>query len=294
MKKLLATLLILPLFLTSCLGNDEPVESTTTLKYLGNNHIYSSEETILKNAEYTLDMNFTAMTTTLTINSAYTSNGEPVTIRLKDIKMEFSQDKGYTFQVAEMVPEVSDGNAEDYAVSNLNARIYPYYKSDDQVGMKQIIIMEISYRLGHKYQVFACNPSPEFPNTSTTTYGDGAPYETTKTTYSVKFDKDNKHAAITIQNAQFAETMPMQTMELKNVPVTVTQTGYTLATDKVIPEINGVPFEQFAITDLAMYVGSNGMQMNIGFKCQPMGKSYQVNGQGSAYPDIQDSNKIAL
>ena len=143
MKKLLATLLILPLFLTSCLGNDEPVESTTTLKYLGNNHIYSSEETILKNAEYTLDMNFTAMTTTLTINSAYTSNGEPVTIRLKDIKMEFSQDKGYTFQVAEMVPEVSDGNAEDYAVSNLNARIYPYYKSDDQVGMKQIIIMEI-------------------------------------------------------------------------------------------------------------------------------------------------------
>lgn len=280
--------------LSSCLGGkgEDPV-MTTTIGYVGYNHVYSANEnkSLLKAASYKLDMNFIKMTVNLTIESAYTENGDPVTIKLDGLSMK-ADEQGYSFSAPETVPETDAGNPEDYKVENLKGKVISYILQDQQTGTyNEVIVLETSFRISGKYDVFVCSTNPTFPNCKTETYSDGGDFfSTTATTYNIKFE-DSKSATVTLNNARFAAGMPQMTMVVEKVPVEILPDGYRLHTDEIIPKVNGTPIEKFAMHDFELTVNHNGTAMNLSFGCDISGKRHTANAVGSLFPKTDKEEK---
>lgn len=288
---LAAAALLLPL--SSCLDDNDGNEWTTMIGYACYNHIYSINDgtSIMKAAGYTAELDLGKMTANLQIQGAYADNEETVTIRVEGIKLEYSEKNGYTFSATEAIPsEVSSGTPADYAISNLNGRIFSYSVYDSEKGTtRQVTVFETGFRLSNKYDVIATSTSPEFIDCDTQTTGGDEPFSTDATTYSVSFADANK-ATVTITNARFAADMPQMTMKLEEVPVSYNQGGYTLKADKVVPKIGGVPYDSYALTNFMLNVSSRDTRMSLRFDCNVQGNLYTVQSQGSVYPDTDNAN----
>lgn len=294
MKKfsLLLALTVLITSMTSCLESGDEPSYSTTLNYVGYNHVHNPEtnESTLKATSYVLVMDFINMTLDLQISSGYTPDSEPVTIQMKGLKLTMDKE-GYKFTSAEKTPDaVSSGRPEDYIVRNLSGRISSYFYQDQEIGsVREVIVLETSYRISDKYDVFACTQTPYFPNCETVTRGDSEPYTSTTATYEIELT-DTKTANVKINNIRFHKQMPQITMTVEKVPVELLPYGYRLKIDEVIPKISDVPADDYKITNFETTVSSNGTAMTLGFNCNYKGTPHMVSATGSQYPEIEDNN----
>lgn len=124
---------------------------------------------------------------------------------------------------------------------------------DRYLGDKYIPVITVTMLVEDQYKVTVLQRSMiAFGKTSVTTKTTGDVFETRQTYYQVFLDKTDMKADITIYDPKFAANMPaMSHISIPDVPFSLSETGYELAIEEVIPnQANGSPNPRFKITDL--------------------------------------------
>ena len=229
----------------------------------------------------------------LAIRGTFGESGE-VNLTLRDLTLHIQQSSGeYTFSADMLTPEVAEGIAGSHTISNLRGTIHPYVLTNG-TSMTQVLVYQISFFIDTRYEVMAIDKDSYIfsQNTVTTPANGGSSYSTSLTQYEVDF-VDTQKADVLIYNAKFVDNMPQISFKLQNIPVTLTETGYTLHIDEIIPVLStsDTPATQYPISDFNLRM--SGSEMNLRFNCTPtvsgLSGTYTVSSNGSVYPPQQNS-----
>ena len=236
LQKLL-TYTIAALAIASCSDSDTP-DADIYANYSCYNAVTnrSTEESILSAGNYRIQTTFGSEDNTLTLSGSVIikTGDDPIHFTTDPITMKFDGN-AYTFSNG-----VATSDNGKHTITDLSGKL---------MLVNNIIIPRITYTVDDTYHVAATSNSPIFycPATTTTPQGQD-PYAYTGSLVTVKF-ADSKTADITIVNAKFSEAMPAMTMTVPNVTLTPIEGGYEFTTDRIVPELNGTPFEQYALVE---------------------------------------------
>ncbi len=279
--------------MTSCLNSDnEEPDMTIINNYVCYNNItdLSGEQSReLKAGTYVFTMDLYSLKLNLSIRGAFGDLGE-VNLNINDMKLTPST-TNYSFSADAVTPEMADGVPSTHKITGLKGNIYPYVVSNEsQTSLTQMIAYQISFIIDDKYKVTAIDRHPYiFSQNTRTTSADGSAFDTSDTQYEVKFS-DTSKADVVIYQAQFVKEMPQISFKLQNIPVTLTEAGYVLSTESVVPVLttNDTPFEKYTITNFSMTL--SGPNMSMQFNCNPDGNNiYTTTSTGTIYPPEQES-----
>ena len=274
LQKLL-TYTIAALAIASCSDSDTP-DADIYANYVCYNAVTnrSTEESILSAGNYRIQTTFGNEDNTLTLSGSVIikTGDDPIHFTTDPITMKFDG-KAYTFSNG-----VATADNGKHTITDLSGKL---------MLVNNIIIPRITYTVDDTYHVAATSNSPIFycPATTTTPQGQD-PYAYTGSLVTVKF-ADSKTADITIVNAKFSEAMPAMTMTVPNVTLTPIEGGYEFTTDRIVPELNGTPFEQYAFTNFNFRVDTDGTVMRCNFVCTFKGIPHQIATYGSTFPPIE-------
>lgn len=274
LQKLL-TYTIAALAIASCSDSDTP-DADIYANYSCYNAVTnrSTEESILSAGNYRIQTTFGSEDNTLTLSGSVIikTGDDPIHFTTDPITMKFDGN-AYTFSNG-----VATSDNGKHTITDLSGKL---------MLVNNIIIPRITYTVDDTYHVAATSNSPVFycPATTTTPQGQD-PYAYTGSLVTVKF-ADSKTADITIVNAKFSEAMPAMTMTVPNVTLTPIEGGYEFTTDRIVPELNGTPFEQYAFTNFNFRVDTDGTVMRCNFVCTFKGIPHQIATYGSTFPPIE-------
>lgn len=274
LQKLL-TYTIAALAIASCSDSDTP-DADIYANYSCYNAVTnrSTEESILSAGNYRIQTTFGSEDNTLTLSGSVIikTGDDPIHFTTEPITMKFDGN-AYTFSNG-----VATSDNGKHTITDLSGKL---------MLVNNIIIPRITYTVDDTYHVAATSNSPTFycPATTTTPQGQD-PYAYTGSLVTVKF-ADSKTADITIVNAKFSEAMPAMTMTVPNVTLTPIEGGYEFTTDRIVPELNGTPFEQYAFTNFNFRVDTDGTVMRCNFVCTFKGIPHQIATYGSTFPPIE-------
>ena len=274
LQKLL-TYTIAALAIASCSDSDTP-DADIYANYVCYNAVTdrSTEESILSAGNYRIQTTFGNEDNTLTLSGSVIikTGDDPIHFTTDPITMKFDGN-AYTFSNG-----VATSDNGKHTITDLSGKL---------MLVNNIIIPRITYTVDDTYHVAATSNSPIFycPATTTTPQGQD-PYADTGSLVTVKF-ADSKTADITIVNAKFSEAMPAMTMTVPNVTLTPIEGGYEFTTDRIVPELNGTPFEQYAFTNFNFRVDTDGTVMRCNFVCTFKGIPHQIATYGSTFPPIE-------
>lgn len=274
LQKLL-TYTIAALAIASCSDSDTP-DADIYANYSCYNAVTnrSTEESILSAGNYRIQTTFGSEDNTLTLSGSVIikTGDDPIHFTTDPITMKFDGN-AYTFTNG-----VATSDNGKHTITDLSGKL---------MLVNNIIIPRITYTVDDTYHVAATSNSPIFycPATTTTPQGQD-PYAYTGSLVTVKF-ADSKTADITIVNAKFSEAMPAMTMTVPNVTLTPIEGGYEFTTDRIVPELNGTPFEQYAFTNFNFRVDTDGTVMRCNFVCTFKGIPHQIATYGSTFPPIE-------
>ena len=274
LQKLL-TYTIAALAIASCSDSDTP-DADIYANYVCYNAVTdrSTEESILSAGNYRIQTTFGNEDNTLTLSGSVIikTGDDPFHFTTDPITMKFDGN-AYTFSNG-----VATSDNGKHTITDLSGKL---------MLVNNIIIPRITYTVDDTYHVAATSNSPIFycPATTTTPQGQD-PYAYTGSLVTVKF-ADSKTADITIVNAKFSEAMPAMTMTVPNVTLTPIEGGYEFTTDRIVPELNGTPFEQYAFTNFNFRVDTDGTVMRCNFVCTFKGIPHQIATYGSTFPPIE-------
>ncbi len=274
LQKLL-TYTIAALAIASCSDSDTP-DADIYANYSCYNAVTnrSTEESILSAGNYRIQTTFGSEDNTLTLSGSVIikTGDDPIHFTTDPITMKFDGN-AYTFSNG-----VATSDNGKHTITDLSGKL---------MLVNNIIIPRITYTVDDTYHVAATSNSPIFycPATTTTPQGQD-PYAYTGSLVTVKF-ADSKTADITIVNAKFSEAMPAMTMTVPNVTLTPIEGGYEFTTDRIVPELNGTPFEQYAFTNFNFRVDTDGTVMRCNFVCTFKGIPHQIATYGSTFPPIE-------
>lgn len=274
LQKLL-TYTIAALAIASCSDSDSP-DADIYANYVCYNAVTnrSTEESILSAGNYRIQTTFSNEDNTLTLSGSVIikTGDDPIHFTTDPITMKFDGN-AYTFSNG-----VATSDNGKHTITDLSGKL---------MLVNNIIIPRITYTVDDTYHVAATSNSPIFycPATTTTPQGQD-PYAYTGSLVTVKF-ADSKTADITIVNAKFSEAMPAMTMTVPNVTLTPIEGGYEFTTDRIVPELNGTPFEQYAFTNFNFRVDTDGTVMRCNFVCTFKGIPHQIATYGSTFPPIE-------
>lgn len=271
----LLTYTIAALAIASCSDSDTP-DADIYANYSCYNAVTnrSTEESILSAGNYRIQTTFGSEDNTLTLSGSVIikTGDDPIHFTTDPITMKFDGN-AYTFSNG-----VATSDNGKHTITDLSGKL---------MLVNNIIIPRITYTVDDTYHVAATSNSPVFycPATTTTPQGQD-PYAYTGSLVTVKF-ADSKTADITIVNAKFSEAMPAMTMTVPNVTLTPIEGGYEFTTDRIVPELNGTPFEQYAFTNFNFRVDTDGTVMRCNFVCTFKGIPHQIATYGSTFPPIE-------
>ena len=274
LQKLL-TYTIAALAIASCSDSDTP-DADIYANYVCYNAgtDRSTEESILSAGNYRIQTTFGNEDNTLTLSGSVIikTGDDPIHFTTDPITMKFDGN-AYTFTNG-----VATSDNGKHTITDLSGKL---------MLVNNIIIPRITYTVDDTYHVAATSNNPIFycPATTTTPQGQD-PYAYTGSLVTVKF-ADSKTADITIVNAKFSEAMPAMTMTVPNVTLTPIEGGYEFTTDRIVPELNGTPFEQYAFTNFNFRVDTDGTVMRCNFVCTFKGIPHQIATYGSTFPPIE-------
>ncbi|MFI3265917.1 MAG: hypothetical protein R3Y15_02050 [Rikenellaceae bacterium] len=83
--------------------------------------------------------------------------------------------------------------------------------------------------------------------------------------FTAELDMDAQTVDIVMIEISFATGMPAQTMTLEDVPYTLVNDKAVILVDSIIPEIGGLPYPAYTISDLAASISTD--QMLLSFSC---------------------------
>lgn len=108
---------------------------------------------------------------------------------------------------------------------------------------------------------------------------DGQTNEKSKPIYWINFDFVTSKADIYLFNAKFLSNMPSLNLVFPDVPFTVSEGVFLLASEALTPEYNGVPYPSFPISQLNGTLDFKA-GMKLAFHCNFRGSDYSVEFDG--------------
>lgn len=276
--KFLKTILALVMFAsvaTSCSNDDEPSAHDNYMEqnYTGCfQYIYKkslNSGVIVKGTTYMFRWR-ADFTVDVYIKNAKFSANMPGGIDIAIEGLKWVNDKGVkVVSSTDVVPTkvTMRGNEVDasaYVIDNLKLNVFERRLMDDQ--LTYIPVINVSMTMGDVEVITVQKQTVYFGSTGVVNNAASTNFTSKTPYYAVTLDPDKKQATIDVYNAKFAEKMPAMNMKFAEIPFEVSNLGYKLACEELIPTIKDVPYPNYKITNL------NGdatfaTGMNLQFNC---------------------------
>lgn len=257
-------LVIVSLAIVSCSNGDT---DTTSKQYYSNSfhHVYnvmSGTYKVYDDSEYVFEFNYTDGTADVEIKKIRFADGMPeINMSLEKLKWGYSNEFR-VISATDVIPVVNGEPMQDYLINSVKIEILDRY-----VGAYYEPVVNICFLVNNVFKVTAVQENiVYFGQTNVVSTLGENPFDTNLSIYQVSID-DDLTADIRISGAKFAQGMPSLDMEFEDIPVVVNSGyGYSLACDRLIPEINDTPYPNYEISNLSgSGVFSSGL--NLSFVC---------------------------
>lgn len=276
--KFLKTILALVMFAsvaTSCSNDDEPSAHDNYMEqnYTGCfQYIYKkslNSGVIVKGTTYMFRWR-ADFTVDVYIKNAKFSANMPGGIDIAIEGLKWVSDKGVkVVSSTDVVPTkvTMRGNEVDasaYVIDDLKLNVFERRLMDDQ--LTYIPVINMSMTMGDVEVITVQKQTVYFGSTGVVNNAASTNFTSKTPYYAVTLDPDKTQATIDVYNAKFAEKMPAMNMKFAEIPFEVSNLGYKLACEELIPTIKDVPYPSYKITNL------NGdatfaTGMNLQFNC---------------------------
>ena len=262
-KSLLLSL-VATMFLASCADDPEGPRST---QYYGDcfHHVYnvmSGSYKIFDAPRYEFEFDYSALTADITIDNVKFADGMPaISMTMKDLKWNV-KNKFKTIEASDVIPVVDGKEMPEYTINSIKVEILDRY-----VGAYYEPIININFIVNSAFKVTAVQKHILYMGETTVTSGSSSnPFTNNTPMYQLTIDKELT-AQLKIAGAKFAQGMPALDMVFKGIAVGINSgVGYSLNSEKLIPEINDVPYPNYEIANLdGEGVFSTGL--NLSFEC---------------------------
>lgn len=173
--------------------------------------------------------------------------------------------------------QLSSGSTSTYTISDLKVtclldeeRTFGYTEEAGKLTPTKVGAQNsISFTIDNQYRVRVIQNKNYFYGTtiSTCSSGDFDAFSTKKAKYCVSLDYRTQIALMTIENAQFVTGMPEGiTMEFPGINFALSDNGFTLNCDQLIPRANNRPFQAYEVTGLRGNV-TTAQTFDLSFTC---------------------------
>ncbi len=157
-------------------------------------------------------------------------------------------------------------DASTYVIDALNLSVIERRMEDTYIP-----VINMSMTMGGVEVVTIQQRRMYFGSTMVTNNMASTNYTSESSYYLVTLNPLTKQATIDIYQAKFAEMMPAMDMKFSEIPFELSNMGYTLACEELIPTIkegnNDVPYDEYKITNLSG-VGQYDTGMDLNFDCR--------------------------
>lgn len=276
--KTLFSFLAVALTFTACDSDDSEYaaswkyECYNNLNYVLN--VGSGQGTVYSGASYSIEFFSDGKATVVAKNVQFAPGMPAIEMTLNDLTWTQTSNSFMTIKATDVIPVVYGEEMPEYMINQLTVGVLDRSVQDDAT------VFNISYSvLGGSFKVVTLPTQVKYYGTTqvingimdygTTNAGNASAGDnfTTVDPYYVLSFSDNMTANVDIYGAKFAQNMPAQNMSFKDIPVTVKSNGNVLLSiDELVPEIGGVPYPNYMITDFSANVDfASGA--SVGFVC---------------------------
>ncbi len=250
----------------SCVSSGDPERKTTQTYSSCFNHVLNlgnQSDATFANPSYVMEFDFDTNLAKIEINNAKFAEMMPaINMTLEGLKWKYNSAGFRTIEATDVVPMVNGEAMEQYILTKFNVAILDRY-----VYGSYEPIVNISYVVDGAFRVVAVPRSIIYVgSTGVVDTAFGTNFTTTAPVYQVVIDQATMTAEINIDKAKFAEAMPPMDMKFKGIAVKVTESGYELAKDSLVPEIASTPYPAYTITNLTG-AASWSTGMDLRFTC---------------------------
>lgn len=137
--------------------------------------------------------------------------------------------------------------------------------------------VSFSYVIDGKYKVAGARHPFRIAGETTSTPAGGEGFTSNVSLYTVSLDFINKVASIKVQNASFAQGMPLMEMEFPGIAYSIDENAVvSLSCDALTPTMGGVPMPNYPISDLRATIRPGREKSQLHFVCNFRGLPFTV------------------
>ncbi|MCM1076287.1 MAG: hypothetical protein NC411_02880 [Bacteroides sp.] len=220
------------LSLTSCLGSSSS-EQTYTFTYGPNDcfnyvvDLKTGESYIGLSPTYKYEIETGSQEIDMDIsNLRFNSDLSPISLRLPSMTMKINQNDGFYNISANDISPVGVGNS--YVFDSFTMHFYPF---------RSPALYEINYVVNDRYDVTVYPTYLGYYSSVAATIHTAGSTETTfnevdpETVYIVQVNPEKMTASVILLNAKFATDEVRENLEIRGLPVTLTDSGYRISTE---------------------------------------------------------------
>lgn len=263
------------LLFASC-DSDSTNEQTSQSELVNRVQTSSSSDVLMNRCTYSFRIDFSSMKVDVVIpNLRLVADSEAPAdkIEIKGIPLK-SGASGLNFAITAPVNPIVNGAVNtDYTVTSYTGVIWEY-----EISNTFTIITPTG-----TYTVNGVRKSLAYPYTKTyvSTISSGSQYEWDKATAIVALNPEDKKATIQLSNMKFADQMPtLDGILFEDLPLVATSTGFSIKSDKFIPNIGNTPAPKYEITNFSCTI--TGTTASISFVC---GGQYSTSISARMHPE---------
>lgn len=207
-------------------------------------NVGSGKGAVYAGAKYSIEFMSDGKATVVVENVRFAQGMPEIDMELSGLSWTLTSNSFMTIKAKDVIPVVDGEAMPEYTIDQLTIGVLDRSSQNDHT------VFNISYSvLGGSFQVVAIPTQVKYYGvTDVRNIAASTDFSTTDPCYVISFSEDLT-ADVDIYGAKFAQNMPAQNMSFNDIPVVVTSNGYTLAISDLVPEIAGVPYPNYPITN---------------------------------------------
>ncbi len=260
--------------MASCSSSDDDMYLLT--QYYGSaacfNVVTAADGTVtmLDGADYALEYSYTNMRVNVRVASLKTPDHTYSLFALPQL-VWYYDDNWKVTRSRDIVPAITGAESvpmvESFELSTL----------DRIIGVADAPVYSVNFKFADGTTVTTLPRSMMYFGTTTVSAAGVDDFTSQSSSYSLDLDPAKGTATLHINNARFAETMPVgMNMDFKGIAFTVNGSTVELDCESLVPEIGGDPYPAFRISQLkGQFNVVSGATLQ--FHCGAMGRDYTVD-----------------
>lgn len=288
MKKIFNRLMCLfaaAALVSACNSNNNEGNDTITEQYINECFTYVADAVDGTRAYYDgmgfqLRLNFTKATANLLVHGLKLNDGTVYPdFTLADMPFRTDNDGWIEITAPTVTPSMSGFAAPTF--TNVKVRLYQRI-----VNGIYVPAFTARFTVNQRSAVTVALKVQYFWGDTESTASTGSKFETTETSYALRFHADTRTVDITMSRSQFIGAMPALDIELKAVPFNIMGDKAYIEAASIIPYIGDTPYATYPISNLKAEVNFGG-DFDMQFDCAPQnvpGSPYHVEADADVKP----------